>query len=142
MHLRPTLLWLIFTSACVSVVPPAPEALRQPYSVCWFLSRGPAKANDALAQSIFHQARLDGEAGRYDAAAIGFMKAAKLQHDFLYNRRVAYANAVNTWLSAQHVEPARTAILTAAQTDPELAGELTAWAAALPNPARCVLTPL
>jgi hypothetical protein len=111
------------------------------YGMCGVQQRSPQPETDIRAAASFEQSLSEHQAGRYDAAALGFFQSARQWLDFPYNRRVAYANGVNAWLSAEHVEQARAALLDAARMDPEFAAELTAWANALPQPARCQLEP-
>ncbi len=60
-------------------------------------------------------------------------------HDatIIYNRRVAYANAVNLWLSKHDIAAARTALGVAAQNDADLATELRFAAQQLPQSMSC-----
>lgn len=135
--------WAFFVSAIVglTVTPDLqaqPRYEKRPYVMCHLLSRRPAPPRDAQALALFETAVKDDAARRHDAAAQGFLKAAALQTDFVTNRRISYANAVNTWLSGGLADRAREALTAAAQNDPELAPELTAWAADLPHAAKCV----
>lgn len=134
--------WVFFVSAIAGLagapdLHAQPSYKQRPYVMCRLLSRKPAPPSDAQALALFDAAVKDDAARRHDAAAQGFMKAAALQMDFRVNRRISYANAVNTWLSAGLADRARAALSTAAQGDPELARELTAWAADLPHAAKC-----
>lgn len=150
MQLKYAFLVTLACSACAT----SPSREREPVDVpsskleagplfmmCMVLSREPQTADDVRAAAAFDQAVHEDKAGRHDAAARGFFQSAEQWRDFPYNRRVAYANGVNTWLSAGAADRARAALLQAAQKDPEFASELTAWAAALPSPANCTGPP-
>ncbi|MBP9085831.1 MAG: hypothetical protein KBG15_06915 [Kofleriaceae bacterium] len=100
---------------------------------------------DASASKFFGAAQtahsandLAGAATQYMAGADALVRSAQA-HDptVIYNRRVAYANAVNLWLSKHDTEAARVALLGAAPNDADLAAELQFAADALPQPMRC-----
>ncbi len=81
---------------------------------------------------------LAGAATQYMAGADALVRSGQA-HDptIIYNRRVAYANAVNLWLSKQDTAAARAALLNAVPNDADLAAELQFAADALPQPMRC-----
>ena len=84
-------------------------------------------------------ARLQREAGSdFLAGAVALGKiASRTDPCVVYNRRVAYANGINTWLNLGLVQEARRALLLAAEDDPQLADELNQTANRLPFPMRC-----
>lgn len=134
--------------ACATsgVQPSGGAAVRFPYIMCRpYLELADARSPaGAEADAHFERALAEQAARRYAAAAESFIRSARahrkdtLGRQALVNRRLAYANAVNCWLSAEDEERARAALAAAQAEDPELAAVLGAWAAELPRPARCV----
>ena len=114
------------------------------YAMCTMQS-GSDDGMDAGASKFFQAAQTAHTANDLVGAATQYMAGADaLVHStqahvptVMYNRRVAYANAVNLWLSKGETEAARVAILRAARNDEALAAELQVAADALPHPMRC-----
>jgi hypothetical protein len=102
----------------------------------------------AEASQHFRRAADDLVAGRRREAGGGYLSGATAlrrseahgEPDVVYNRRVAYANGINLWLSLGSglIEEARRALLLAAVEDADLAGELHAAAGRLPAAMSCV----
>ncbi len=114
------------------------------YAMCGMLMVS-GDGMDAGASKFFGAAQTAHTANDLAGAATQYMAGADAlahstqAHDsmVIYNRRVAYANAVNLWLSKHDTEAARVALLAAVPKDADLAAELQFAADALPHPMRC-----
>jgi intracellular sulfur oxidation DsrE/DsrF family protein len=148
--------WLVVAvSACGSSVrrstPPQPEVMSgvavvapTAYNMCDMKQA----SDDSLAasQMSFELATKKQDALDLKGAAKLYIEGAQTlaaikapQADIVvYNRRVAYANAVNLWLNAKDIEAARAAILSAAKIDLDMADELKIVANNLPSPMACI----
>lgn len=139
------------TGSAAPVASPAPKVdgptdpAPTPYVLCVPLTSSPPSSGLPEAWHRFQEGERHHEAGRFREAAREFMRAAR---GFLaagpatsrYNRRVAYANAVNSLLSLNLVEEARAQLANAAAIDADLADALRAMTVRLPRPAPCVAT--
>ena len=100
---------------------------------------------DASASKFFSAAQkahtandIAGAATQYMAGADALVHSTQAHNPtVIYNRRVAYANAVNLWLTKRDTEAARVALLAAMPNDVDLDTELQFAADALPHPMRC-----
>jgi hypothetical protein len=137
------------------VVAPAPAPVPAPcrredlagigYGMCVTLSELSEPAEVAQASKHFEATSALIDALCYSEASAEYLVGASVlrrgpshaEWRIVYNRRVAYANAVNLLLSVDKVEEARAALSAAALDDPDMAAELRQVAAELPSPMRC-----
>ena len=114
------------------------------YGMCAMLfvtAPSPAErtAQAHFAQAAKYFARDDVAAAREYLTAAETLRRSPTHADGLtiYNRRVAYADAVNSLLSMDRVRAARAMLLAAAAQDRDLASDLRRAAKHLPEPMAC-----